>query len=358
MRDANGYSAQAIEELQQKVNTYKDTLSALKGGNSIEEVLFMKAEFTNFKEKTTALETLIETMKDNQNQQIDLYKKEISSLSSQIESLNTVVEQLNKKITSTASTENKVDSNLVKQNSPMTDTQTRKKPTQKQQHVIPSYTQLQKLSTQTQAIEDIEFRSSPQATNQNQQHTQQSSAPINTSRYQPEQFNTRRKPFNDLNEPTTQQRISYKFSNVSAIPLSIHTPTHHSIREELPKTQVPNIIQAEPTDVSNDAERTDNKAATDRTEKFSMNDILTHKLDELLKSDEMIQKIETIYQAQHKEKASNTHHNMESMSTNKQLKTPAMTELKKESIEPLAPPTQQDTESKAAPSLLNFFRKK
>ena len=49
MGDSKLYSAQDIEKLKQKIATYKDTLTTLKTGNSIDDYLFIKSEFNGFK---------------------------------------------------------------------------------------------------------------------------------------------------------------------------------------------------------------------------------------------------------------------------------------------------------------------
>ncbi|MFE3575314.1 hypothetical protein [Lysinibacillus sp. NPDC059133] len=99
MEDSKLYSTQDIEKLKQKIEAYKDTLTSLKMGTSIEDFLFMKMDFDEIKTQMAFLEELTETMDDKQkNSQIRGYEEQVKFLSAQIESLNQTIEGRNREI--------------------------------------------------------------------------------------------------------------------------------------------------------------------------------------------------------------------------------------------------------------------
>ncbi len=98
MEDSKLYSTQEIEKLKQKINSYRETLTSLKMGTSIEDFLFMKNEFDGLKTQIAHLEGLTETLDDKQNSHIRGYDDQIKLLSTQIESLNQTIEEMNQEI--------------------------------------------------------------------------------------------------------------------------------------------------------------------------------------------------------------------------------------------------------------------
>ncbi|WP_342505677.1 hypothetical protein [Sporosarcina sp. FSL K6-2383] len=96
MADAKLYSAQDIEKLKQKIATYRDTLTTLKSGNTIDDYLFMKSELTSFKMQVSHLEGLMGRLSDKRSMQIEEYEQQLDTFSQQIGSLNKTVEELNK----------------------------------------------------------------------------------------------------------------------------------------------------------------------------------------------------------------------------------------------------------------------
>ncbi|MEK5037684.1 hypothetical protein [Sporosarcina sp. FSL K6-3457] len=96
MADAKLYSAQDIENLKQKIATYRDTLTTLKSGNTIDDYLIMKSELTGFKMQASHLEEVMGRLNDKQSMQIEEYEQQIETFSQQIGSLNRTVEELNK----------------------------------------------------------------------------------------------------------------------------------------------------------------------------------------------------------------------------------------------------------------------
>ncbi|QDQ00975.1 hypothetical protein FOH38_11165 [Lysinibacillus fusiformis] len=92
------YSTQEIEKLKQKIDSYRETLTSLKMGTSIEDFLFMKNEFDGLKTQIAHLEGLTETLDDKQNSHIKGYEDRINILSTQIESLNQTIEEMNQEI--------------------------------------------------------------------------------------------------------------------------------------------------------------------------------------------------------------------------------------------------------------------
>ncbi|WP_107924056.1 hypothetical protein [Lysinibacillus parviboronicapiens] len=98
MEDSKLYSTQEIEKLKQKINSYRETLTSLKMGTSIEDFLFMKNEFDGLKTQMAHLEGLTETLDDKQNSHIRGYEDQIKLLSTQIESLNQTIDEMNQEI--------------------------------------------------------------------------------------------------------------------------------------------------------------------------------------------------------------------------------------------------------------------
>lgn len=98
MGDSKLYSTQDIENLKQRIETYRKTLTSLKMGTSLEDYLFMKKEFDAIKIQIAHLEGLTETLDDKQNSQIRDYEGQIRLLSTQIESLNQTIEEMNQEI--------------------------------------------------------------------------------------------------------------------------------------------------------------------------------------------------------------------------------------------------------------------
>ncbi|WP_203247124.1 hypothetical protein [Sporosarcina beigongshangi] len=96
MADAQLYSAQDIEKLKQKIATYRDTLTTLKSGNTIDDYLFMKSELTGFKMQVSHLEEVMERLNDKRSTQLEEYEQQIDTFAQQIGSLNKTVEELNK----------------------------------------------------------------------------------------------------------------------------------------------------------------------------------------------------------------------------------------------------------------------
>lgn len=95
MADVKLYSAQDIEQLKQKIATYRDTLMTIKAGNSIDDYLFMKSELNGFKKQVSQLEEVMERIDDNRSVQVDEYEQQIEKFSRQMGSLNQTVEELN-----------------------------------------------------------------------------------------------------------------------------------------------------------------------------------------------------------------------------------------------------------------------
>jgi len=96
MAEAKLYSAQDIENLKQKIATYRDTLTTLKSGNTIDDYLFMKSELNGFKMQASHLEEVMGRLNGKRSMQIEEYEQQIETFSQQIGSLNQTVEELNK----------------------------------------------------------------------------------------------------------------------------------------------------------------------------------------------------------------------------------------------------------------------
>lgn len=100
MENSRLSASQDIEQLKQKIVAYRDTLTALKMGTSMEDYLFMKNEFDELKTQIAHLEGLTETMDEKQSMQIGGYEKQVKQFSGQLDSLNQTVEEMNQKILS------------------------------------------------------------------------------------------------------------------------------------------------------------------------------------------------------------------------------------------------------------------
>ena len=98
MEDIKLYSTQDIERLKQKIAIYRETLTTLKKGTSIEDFLYMKQEFDGFKTQIAHLEGLTETIDVKQNMQLEEYEEKVKQISSQIDFLNQTVEEMNQEI--------------------------------------------------------------------------------------------------------------------------------------------------------------------------------------------------------------------------------------------------------------------
>lgn len=97
MENAKLYSPQDIEQLKQKIEAYKETLTTLKKDTSIEDCLLMKSDFDTFKKQIAHLDGL--TTRDiMQNMQIDEYGEQVKQMSIQIDALHHNVEEINQEI--------------------------------------------------------------------------------------------------------------------------------------------------------------------------------------------------------------------------------------------------------------------
>ncbi|XKI14110.1 hypothetical protein GGGNBK_21140 [Sporosarcina sp. ANT_H38] len=92
------YTAHDIEKLKQKVAMYKDTLTTLKTGNSIDDYLYKNSEFKGFTTQISNLEGVIEKLNEKQSTQIEAHEQQVKNFSVQITSLNQTVEELNQDI--------------------------------------------------------------------------------------------------------------------------------------------------------------------------------------------------------------------------------------------------------------------
>ncbi|WP_286923446.1 hypothetical protein [Lysinibacillus sp. UBA6686] len=98
MEDSKLYATQDIEKLKEKIENYRETLTSLKMGTSIEDYLFMKKEFDGLKTQIAHFEGQTETLDDRKNSQIKGYGEQIKLLSTQIELLNQTIEEMNQEI--------------------------------------------------------------------------------------------------------------------------------------------------------------------------------------------------------------------------------------------------------------------
>lgn len=97
MENAKLYSPQDIEQLKQKIEAYKETLTTLKKDTSIEDCLLMKSDFDTFKKQIAHLDGL--TTRDiMQNMQVDEYGEQVKQMSIQIDALHHNVEEINQEI--------------------------------------------------------------------------------------------------------------------------------------------------------------------------------------------------------------------------------------------------------------------
>ena len=98
MENSKLYSTHDIEKLKKKIATYRDTLTTLKNGNSIDDYLFMKGEFNGFKTKISDLEGELELMNEKQSTHLEEQELQVEKFSMQIDSLHQTVEELNQDI--------------------------------------------------------------------------------------------------------------------------------------------------------------------------------------------------------------------------------------------------------------------
>ncbi|MGE7946089.1 hypothetical protein [Lysinibacillus sp. NPDC093688] len=266
MENSKLYCTQDIEKLKQKIEAYKDTLTSLKTGTSIEDYLFMKMDFDGIKTQMALLEGQTETIDDKQNSQIGGNEEQIKLLSAQIESLNQTIEEMNQEIlrvlnklltsenteapTTTHKTENtsKFIANGAQRDLIITQTTSQSAITSKQ----PSYKMLQSLAgkainAQLDGNNDIPSahngnqRNVPEERHFNQQYFQS----INTH---PSQI------YNGLYRNTTT-KSSFHFKNATnaqEIPISVyesntlpHTEIHNSTDNDLNAKDLVNYVEPE-----------------------------------------------------------------------------------------------------------------
>ena len=98
MEESKLYTTQEIEKLKQKIETYRESLTSLKMGTSIEDFLYMQQEFDGLKTQMAHLEGITETLDSKQNSYIKGYDDQIKLLLTQIESLNQTIEGMNQEI--------------------------------------------------------------------------------------------------------------------------------------------------------------------------------------------------------------------------------------------------------------------
>ncbi|MGE7843011.1 hypothetical protein ACQKNX_19760 [Lysinibacillus sp. NPDC093712] len=118
MEDSKLYSTQDIEKLKEKIDSYKETLTTLKMGTSIEDYLFMKNEFEDLKKQVVHLEGLTETIDGKHSMQIKEYEEQVKQLSIHIESLNQAIEEMNQEILAVLNKLITVENNIPKDNFP------------------------------------------------------------------------------------------------------------------------------------------------------------------------------------------------------------------------------------------------
>lgn len=91
MENSKLYTATEIDKLKQKVVAYKNLLTTLKLGASLEDYLFIKNEFEELKMKMSHVETLKDDVDKNQFEQAENNRKQVSV---QLDSLNQMVEEV------------------------------------------------------------------------------------------------------------------------------------------------------------------------------------------------------------------------------------------------------------------------
>ncbi|MEG0471601.1 MAG: hypothetical protein RR588_04630, partial [Solibacillus sp.] len=111
MDDTKLYAIQDIERLKQKIAVYKETLTTLKKGTSIEDFLNRKEEFDGFKIQIAHLEGLTKTIDEKQSMQIEGYEEKVIQIANQIDLLNQTVEEMNQEISLLLIKEKKVEVN-------------------------------------------------------------------------------------------------------------------------------------------------------------------------------------------------------------------------------------------------------
>ena len=97
MENAKSYSTYDIEQLKQKIDSYKQTLVTLKKGTSLEDCLVIKNEFDSFKKQFWQLDSST-TEKVIQRGQFEIYEEQVKQMSSQMNALHQNVEEINQEI--------------------------------------------------------------------------------------------------------------------------------------------------------------------------------------------------------------------------------------------------------------------
>ncbi|MEK4424787.1 hypothetical protein [Solibacillus sp. FSL K6-1523] len=183
MGDTKLYSTQNIERLKQKIAVYRETLTTLKKGTSIEEFLTKKEEFDGFKIQIAHLEGLAKTVDENQGTPFDGgYGEKVKQIANQIDILSQTVDEMNQEISLLLKKDLKVEmddppnvnSNQSTENPPSFFTIQAFKnheeiPQVKEPFLLknnsPSYMQLQKLAGLARSTKPEDFIDKPVASN-------------------------------------------------------------------------------------------------------------------------------------------------------------------------------------------------
>ena len=149
MENSRFYTAEEIEKLKQKVTAYKNLLTTLKLGDSLEDYQFIQNEFEELKMQMLHVDASREDQDKAQPEQIEEYESqnEVKQVSLQLTSLNQMVEEvlstLNKIVTGEPKKEKVNETTFPHVHEPM-------QPAKRVNNVIsqPSYSQLRSLAGQ------------------------------------------------------------------------------------------------------------------------------------------------------------------------------------------------------------------
>ncbi len=95
MEDTHLYSAREIETLRKKINIYRQTLTALQTGHSVDDPLFTQDEIKSDLPQISQVEGAVKKVGEEQNNPLDVYEQQFKDFFKQIEVLNDTVKELN-----------------------------------------------------------------------------------------------------------------------------------------------------------------------------------------------------------------------------------------------------------------------
>lgn len=215
MKDLDVNHIENIENLQQKIELYKETLNALKNHDATDELNRLNMKINDTKQSMKAM---------NHQQEIELkkYAYEVSMLTEQLDTLNQTVHELIEKVSTIIEEKNQIQ--------PKTKRPTTQTPATPASN-IPSFQQLQQLLADTPLIESPLPETNVEKERPIRREIQNNRFPISS------QINNSkaksRQSMHNFNKPSAQKKFSVTLDSTNVSPLQTEIKSH-PIPEEPP----------------------------------------------------------------------------------------------------------------------------